>query len=67
MMIQAETWRTALLLMKCYGAAASALAALRAAETFAKGDADRTVAWQRVVDAIVVLQSDRPADGETVH
>ena len=67
MLIQAETWRTALLLMKCYGPAASALAALRAAENFAKGDVDRTAAWQRVVDAIVVLQSDRLAEGETVH
>jgi len=67
MIIQAETWRAALLLMKCYGPAASAQAALRAAENFAKGDAGGTVAWQRVVDAIITLQSDRPADGETVH
>jgi hypothetical protein len=67
MMIQAETWRTALLLMKCYGPAASAQAAIRAAENPARGDAGRCVAWQRVVDAIVVLQSERPPNGETVH
>ena len=67
MMMQAETWRTALLLMKCYGPAASAQAALRAAENLANGDTDRSLAWQRVVDAIVVLQSERPANGETVH
>lgn len=67
MILQAETWRAALLLMECYGPAASAQAALRAAENFAKGDTGMTIAWQRVVDAIVTLQSDRVADGETVH
>jgi hypothetical protein len=66
-MIQAETWRAALLLMWRYGPAASAKAALQAAEHFARGDAARMVRWQRVVDAIVELQSERRPDGETVH
>ncbi len=66
-MIQAETWRAALLLIRRYGPAASARAAMQAAEHFAGGDAGRMVAWQRVVDAIVELQSERRADGETLH
>jgi hypothetical protein len=66
-MIQAETWRAALLLMWRYGAAASAKAALQAAEHFARGDAARMVRWQRVVDAIVEFQSERRPDGATLH
>ena len=66
-MIQPETWRTALFLMRRYGPGASALAALHAAEHFAKGNALRMVAWQRVVDAIVTLQSEQRTEGETLH
>lgn len=67
MMFQAEIWRTALLLMERYGPTASAQAAIRAAQDSVSGNADRSDAWRRVVDAIVVLQSETPADGETVH
>ena len=66
-MIQPEKWRTALLLMRRYGPGASALAALHAAENFAQGNAARMIAWQRVVDAIITLQSEQRADGETLH
>jgi hypothetical protein len=66
-MIQAETWRAALLLVWRYGPAASAQAALQAAEHFARGDAARMARWQRVVDAIVELQSEQRPDGETLH
>ena len=65
-MIQAETWRAALLLM-AYGPAASAKAALHAAEHFARGDAARMVGLQRVVDAIIALQSEQRPDGEALH
>jgi len=67
MVIQTEIWRAALAAVKCHGPAACAYAAIRAAQHFAKGDVEKTAAWQRVVDAIVVLQSERPAAGETVH
>jgi hypothetical protein len=66
-MIQAETWRAALLLVWRYGPEASAKAALHAAEHFVRGDATRMIRWQRVVDAIVELQSERRPDGETLH
>lgn len=42
-------------------------AVIRAAQHHARGDALKLAAWQRVVDAIVVLDSDQPATGETVH
>jgi hypothetical protein len=66
-MIQAETWRAALRLMRHYGPEAAARAAMRAAEHFVRGDPDGMVTWQRVVDAIVALQSEQWADGETLH
>ena len=67
MTTQPEIWRTALLMVQQYGAEASALAALRAAEHYARGEALKMAAWQRVVEAIVVLDSDQPAAGETIH
>jgi hypothetical protein len=66
-MIQAETWRAALRLMRHYGPEASARAAMHAAEHFVRGDTGGMVTWQRVVDAIVALQSEQRADGETLH
>jgi len=65
--IQPEIWRAALLMLKSYGAEASALAALRAAECFVRGDTTKMMGWQRVVDAIVVLDSPEPIEGSTVH
>jgi hypothetical protein len=67
MFVSTEIWRAALALVESYGAAASGHAALRAAEHFARGDAEGTLAWQKIVEAIVVLQSERPARGETIH
>ena len=66
-MIHAETWRAALRLMSHYGPEASARAAMHAAEHFVRGDTDGMITWQRVVDAIVALQSEQWADGETLH
>jgi len=67
MTAQPETWRAALLMIRQHGPEAAALAAFRAAQHFARGDASRMAAWQRVVDAIVELESDRPSAGETIH
>jgi len=67
MMIQAEIWRAALLMMRNYGPEASAQAAIRAAHCFVRGEANSMLAWQRIVDAIVVLDSDQPIDGATIH
>jgi hypothetical protein len=67
MFVPTEIWRAALALVESYGPAASGHAALQAAEHFVRGDAEGTVAWQKIVDAIVVLQSEKPARGETIH
>jgi hypothetical protein len=67
MMIQPEIWRAALLMVKCYGAEASAQAAMRAAQCFVRGETTKMVGWQRIVDAIVVLDSPHPTDGATIH
>ncbi|HEY1339237.1 MAG TPA: hypothetical protein VGF59_17110 [Bryobacteraceae bacterium] len=67
MTAQPETWRAALLMIRQHGPEAAALAALCAAHHFARGDASRMAAWQRIVDAIVELESDRPPTGETLH
>jgi hypothetical protein len=42
-------------------------AVIRAALHYARGDALKMAAWQCVADAIVVLDADQPAAGETVH
>jgi hypothetical protein len=54
-------------MIRQHGPEAAALAALCAAHHFARGDASRMAAWQRIVDAIVELESDRPPTGETLH
>jgi hypothetical protein len=67
MMIQPEIWRAALLMVKSYCAAASAQAALQAAQCFMRGETAKMIGWQRIVDAIVVLDSHQPGDGTTTH
>ena len=67
MFVPTEIWRAALAMVERHGPTASAHAAMRAAEHFTRGDVERTVAWQKIVDAIVVLQSEEPAGGETIH
>lgn len=67
MTLQPQTWRTAVLMVQHYGAEAAAFAAFCAARQFARGDGPGMAAWQQVVEAIVALESDRPAAGETIH
>jgi len=67
MMLYTEIWRAALFMVKCYGPEASALAAIQAAQHFVRGDPYTMAVWQRVVDAIIVLESNQIADGETIH
>jgi len=54
-------------MMRNYGPEASAQAAIRAAHCFVRGEASGMLAWQQIVDAIVVLDSDQPIDGATIH
>jgi hypothetical protein len=67
MTIQPEIWRAALHLVKSYGAEASAYAAFRAAQCFVRGETTKMIGWQRIVDAILVLDSHQPSDGTTIH
>jgi hypothetical protein len=67
MTIQPEIWRAALLMVKSYGAKASAQAAFQAAQCFVRGETTKMIGWQRIVDAIVVLDSRQPSDGTTIH
>jgi hypothetical protein len=50
-----------------YGAEASALAALRAAEHYARGEALKMAAWQRVLEAIVCWTRISPPRAKSVH
>jgi len=67
MMIQPEIWRAALLLVKSYGAEASAQAAFQAAQCFVRGETSKMLGWQKIVDAIIVLESPQPVAGTTIH
>ena len=67
MMIRAEIWREALHLVSSYGPEASARAAIRAAQCFVRGEADRMAEWQLVVDAIAFLEADHRSEGATIH
>lgn len=67
MTIRAEIWREALQLVSNYGPEASARAAIRAAQCFVRGEADRVAEWQLVVDAIAFLETDQRTDGATIH
>jgi len=62
-----DIWHAAVAMMDRYGATAVAEAAIRATENHARGDLPRTAAWQRVVEAIVLLESDRRSADETLH
>jgi len=62
-----EIWRTAVAMVKHYGAAAAARAATQAAAHLAQGDMRHTLAWQKVAEAIILLQCERRRGDETIH
>ena len=62
-----EIWRTALAMVNHYGDTAAVQAATRAAAHHERGNIGHTAAWQKVVEAIVLLQSERRGADETVH
>ena len=66
-MLTPEIWRAAVGMVKQYGATAAAQAATRAATHLARGDMDHTLAWQKVTEAIILLQSERRDGDETIH
>jgi len=63
----ADIWRSALVMVKRYGADAMLEAAARADQLLEDGDWRAAVTWHRIVGAIDRLQAKAPAEGEKVH
>ena len=53
--------------MKRHGRDAAIVAAQRADECLAGGDPEGQAIWKRIVEAILELQRDTPAEGERVN
>jgi hypothetical protein len=67
MILTPEIWRTALAMMSHYGDTAAGQAVTRAAAHLARGNMGHTAAWQKVADAIILLQSERRGPDDTIH
>jgi len=66
-MLTPEIWHTAVAMVRHYGPAAAARAATQAAAHLAQGDMRHTLAWQKVAEAIILLQSECRRGDETIH
>jgi hypothetical protein len=62
-----DTWRVADLLVKRHSRDAAIVAAQRADECLAPGDTGGQAIWKRIVEAILELLRDTPAEGERVN
>jgi hypothetical protein len=63
-----DIWRAANLLIKRHGGADAAIvAAQRADECLASGDAEGQTVWKRIVEAILELLRSEPGEGEPVN
>jgi hypothetical protein len=62
-----EIWRAANLLIERYGPDAAVMAAHRADELLALGDADGCAIWKRILEAVADLSRTKPALGERVN
>ena len=62
-----DRFRTANLLINHYGKCAKAHAVQRVQDMREAGDARGEWAWIGVFDAVLVLESTKPADGEVTH
>lgn len=67
MVSERNVFLTAQQLIKQQGDSASTLAALRANELLAKGDAEGRSVWLRVVEAIRAIRAHKPAPGAKQH
>ncbi len=67
MIPELDIWRSAQVLVKCYGDSAATEAAMRADEFLDQGNRDGQRVWMRIMQAIEELQRERPKDGEAVH
>ncbi len=66
--VDIDLWRAASLLIKRHGGPDAAIvAAQRAGECLAGGDADGQAVWKRIVEAILELLRREPADGEQIN
>jgi coenzyme F420-reducing hydrogenase delta subunit len=62
-----DMWRGASLLVKRHGRDAAIVAAQRADECLAAGDAEGQAIWKRIVEAVLELVKETPDEGERVN
>jgi len=62
-----DIWRAANLLVKRHGPDAAEVAAQRADELLARGDAEGSAIWIRILEAVGELGRPKPAKGERVN
>ncbi len=62
-----DMWRAADLLVKRHGKDAAIVAAQRADECLAAGDAEGQRIWKRILEAVLELLKDTPDEGERVN
>ena len=67
MISEADIWRSALTMVKRYKSDAMQEATMRADHLLEDGDWRAAITWHRIVDAIELLQAQKPAEGERVH
>jgi hypothetical protein len=67
MMSEHDIWHTTLSMIGRYGPDAALEAGERSDALIAKGKIDDSETWQRILFAILRLQEEKPAPGETVH
>ena len=63
----ADVWRAANMLVKRHGRDAAVVAAQRADEFLAAGDADGQAVWKCIVEAIIELLRVEPQKGERIN
>jgi hypothetical protein len=67
MIADIDVWRAAILLLKRHGPDAAIIAAQRADECLESGDVEGERVWKGIVEAILELLKDTPAEGERVN
>ena len=65
--VELDIWRAANLLLRRHGKDAAIVAAQRAKECMAVGDAHGLDTWKRIAEALLELLKDEPADGEHLN
>ncbi len=67
MVSDTKIWHAAHVLLTRHGAEAALVAARRADELMAKGDAEGRLVLTRIVSAILELRRDEPREDESIH